>query len=169
MNTTPNDILAGVFAWGYGDIDDLCKQFDAFEVDPCDVGERLEKNSYVNSLDQLTSANGVNMIHDAIFDVALNNAGFDWNEHDERTDRFLNCLDSHLYINDEEVYNFDELKAAVRNLDIYYQPELRDEQWGNDLFSFEVYRSKKRAQADFPGHKIIEYRGDDIEDHTYID
>jgi hypothetical protein len=53
-----------------------------------------------------------------------------------------------------------ELKAEV-----YYQPEDTKE----EIFSFEVYRSMKNAQKDFPGQKIIRYSGDDIEDVSYID
>ena len=52
---------------------------------------------------------------------------------------------------------------------VYYQPELNDDEWGDLLYSFEVYRLKKNAQKDFPGRRIIRYEGDDIEEPTFID
>ena len=52
---------------------------------------------------------------------------------------------------------------------VYYQPELKDVEWGELLYSFEVYNSLENAQKDFPGKKIIKYQGNDIEDPTYID
>lgn len=53
--------------------------------------------------------------------------------------------------------------------EVYYQPKLKDEEWGNLLWSFEVYFSKERCQLDFPDHEIVEYSGDDIEGKTYVD
>lgn len=58
---------------------------------------------------------------------------------------------------------------ANDNIEVYYQPELKDVEWGELLYSFEVYRSEERAKRDFPGKKIITYQGDDIEDPTYVD
>lgn len=52
---------------------------------------------------------------------------------------------------------------------IYYQPNLKDEEWGEKLFSFEVYRSMKNAQKDFPGYKINQYSGDDVEEPCFVD
>ncbi len=54
---------------------------------------------------------------------------------------------------------------------IYYQPELPDELWGTNkgIYSFEVYRSKKKCKEDFPKYNVIEYSGDEIEEPTYID
>jgi len=57
----------------------------------------------------------------------------------------------------------------VTHLDIYYQPELKDDEWGVKLYSFEVYRSLENAQEDFPDRKIIKYQGDDIEEPTFVD
>lgn len=52
---------------------------------------------------------------------------------------------------------------------VYYQPKLNDDEWGDLLYSFEVYRSLENAQKDFPGKDIIRYQSDDIEDPTYVD
>ena len=51
----------------------------------------------------------------------------------------------------------------------YYQPELNDDEWGDLLYSFEVYRSRETAQRDFPNREIIEYHDDDIEEPTFVD
>lgn len=58
---------------------------------------------------------------------------------------------------------FDEL------VQVYYQPELNEDEWGDKLYSFEVYRSLENAQEDFPGRKINKYQGNDIEEPTFVD
>ena len=53
---------------------------------------------------------------------------------------------------------------------VYYQPKLTDKEFiENDLYSFEVFKSKAKAQKVFPNKEIIEYRGDDIENPTFVD
>jgi len=57
---------------------------------------------------------------------------------------------------------------------IYYQPEFKNglppkTHDGIELYSFEVYRSKEKAQKDFPNHEILTYTGDDIEEPTFVD
>ena len=54
--------------------------------------------------------------------------------------------------------------------EVYYQPQWDEELWNKaGLSSFQVYRSKEKAQEDFPTLEIDKFSGDDIEDHTYID
>ena len=53
---------------------------------------------------------------------------------------------------------------------VYYQPKLTEKEFiENDLYSFEVFKSKAKAQKVFPNKEIIEYRGDDIENPTFVD
>lgn len=52
---------------------------------------------------------------------------------------------------------------------VYYQPALKDSEWGDLLHSFEVYWSQERCAKDFPGREIIKYQMDDIEDPTFVD
>lgn len=47
----------------------------------------------------------------------------------------------------------------------YYQP--KEEQ--DNLFSFEVYYSRKRCRKDFPEKEVSTYYGEDIEDHAFVD
>lgn len=61
------------------------------------------------------------------------------------------------------------IAGSADDIEVYYQPELKDVEWGELLYSFEVYRSLDNAQKAFPGKKIIRYQGDDIEDPTYVD
>jgi hypothetical protein len=52
----------------------------------------------------------------------------------------------------------------------YYQPEYDKKAWGKrEFFSFMVYLSKKQAQENFPGLRIIEYQDEDIENPTFVD
>ena len=51
----------------------------------------------------------------------------------------------------------------------YYQPELFDSEWGNRLYSFEVYRDKLKCQFDFPDREIKEFTGNDITNPVYVD
>lgn len=48
-----------------------------------------------------------------------------------------------------------------------YQPESAGT--GDSCFSFEVYASKERAQADYPNENILEYEEGDIENPAYVD
>lgn len=57
------------------------------------------------------------------------------------------------------------LDIEINKSECYYQPvEFKD-----TLYSFEVYRSFKKCQEDFPGVQIIKYTGDDIEERVYRD
>jgi len=56
------------------------------------------------------------------------------------------------------------------SIEIYYQPQLTDKEWQSGLInSWEVFKSKKLAEKVFRGKKILEYKGDDIEEKTYVD
>jgi hypothetical protein len=59
--------------------------------------------------------------------------------------------------------------VLVEAWDIYYQPDLKDEEWGVKLFSFQVYDSKANAQKDFPEREILEYTENGIENPTFVD
>ena len=50
----------------------------------------------------------------------------------------------------------------------YYQPKLKDNEWGQLLYSFEVYHDKKQCEDDFPDYEIIEFHDDDIDDPTFV-
>lgn len=61
------------------------------------------------------------------------------------------------------------MKIDVRS-EIYYQPKLSDKEWEQgDLYSFEVFKSKEKAKKLFPNKEIIEYKGNDIENPTFVD
>jgi hypothetical protein len=69
-------------------------------------------------------------------------------------------------INRNEVYL---LGGKPRSRATYYQPVLKDEEWGEVLHSFEVYRDFKNAKHDFPDRVIDIYTGNEIENPTYVD
>jgi len=53
---------------------------------------------------------------------------------------------------------------------VYFQPELSVTEWeSGKLASFQVYRSWLNAKKDYPSHNIKMYRGNDIEEPTYLD
>jgi len=52
----------------------------------------------------------------------------------------------------------------------YYQPDLSTKQWESGVLnSWEVFKSKELAQKSFPKNDILEYSGEDIEEHTFVD
>lgn len=98
---------------------------------------------------------------------------------DEDFDKMYNSLYD-LWVS--EIITTDEGKKYIKedidacNFEVidttkYYQPDLPDELWGTPegLWTFDVYHSKEKAQADFPDYEIKEYSGDDIEDPTFVD
>lgn len=51
-----------------------------------------------------------------------------------------------------------------------YQPDYDEKIWDDkEFYGWMVYRSKKKAQANFPTLEIIEYKTGDIEDPTFVD
>ncbi len=63
----------------------------------------------------------------------------------------------------------EEVPFGSAHTDVYYQPSFDDYSKVEDLSSFEVFASKEVAQRAFPGVRIIEYHGGDIEDPTFVD
>jgi hypothetical protein len=54
--------------------------------------------------------------------------------------------------------------------EIYYQPNLTEEEWEKSgIYDHQVYRKKENAQRDFPENEIIEYKNNEIEEHVYVD
>lgn len=52
----------------------------------------------------------------------------------------------------------------------YWQPELTNQEWTTgDLFSFQVFRTKKNAVLGYPNRKINRYTGNDIEGRVFVD
>ena len=91
-----------------------------------------------------------------------------WDDEDELENEARNKaheLFSIVHDGTEERYNED----AELITEFYYQPDLKDVEWGELLYSFEVYRSLESAQKAFPGREIITYQDDDIEDPTFVD
>lgn len=83
----------------------------------------------------------------------------------EALDELLNFLPDEIllhYLPESEWKPF--LGKAVYQPD-FDNPKVRE----SNLFSFQVYRSRKNAQRDFPGVEILEYNIEDIEDPTFID
>lgn len=115
--TTPYDILYGIFAWGSMDIDHLCCEMDAYRVDPGDVGGYIENYMDIEGgFERFTGANGVNLIQEVIFEKALMNAGLEEGTGHPAVSIYLNCIDSHLSIADEEIYDWPGLVDAVAKL-----------------------------------------------------
>jgi hypothetical protein len=70
----------------------------------------------------------------------------------------------------------DFLHRKADEEEIYYQPEFDEHRpecvrlWEeNNFHDHQVYHSRKLAQKDFPGLKIIRYVGDQIEAREYLD
>jgi hypothetical protein len=88
-----------------------------------------------------------------------------------------NCMSS--VLEKEKVTKYTrEVAMALASIPprekVYYQPEIDEK--GNikghpkeSIFSFEVYRSKKRLMEDYPKCTPIRYTGDDIEEPAYRD
>lgn len=90
-------ILTNVLNCGYMDIDFIIQLLDDFEVEIDDIEWKEDANSVIHQ----------------IFDTALNNAGFDF---DLDYSIYTNYLDSHLYVEGEEINDISELKEAVKKL-----------------------------------------------------
>jgi hypothetical protein len=59
--------------------------------------------------------------------------------------------------------------VSVQSWNIYYQPDLKNEEWGVKLYSFQVYNSKAKAHKDFPDKTILAYSKNEIENPTFVD
>ena len=75
---------------------------------------------------------------------------------------------------DREGDHIDSIGSHVFGENSYYQPEFKNgtppiNTNGQELYSFEVYRSKEECEKDFPNYKIISYSGNDIEEPTFVD
>ena len=77
---------------GYRDVDFICEELDTFHVDIGDID--IENIKDANSL-----------IYQ-IYVLALANVGLD--DYDG-VSIFTNCLDSHLHINGQEMYSYEDL------------------------------------------------------------
>lgn len=57
------------------------------------------------------------------------------------------------------------------NKEVYFQPNLSDEEWYNnkDFNTTDVFRSFANAKARFPNNEIGAYSGNDIEDKHFVD
>ena len=104
MKRDATNMLSELLNCGYADIEYIAELEESFDVD-VDLRELLSEYGNLDA----------NTVINVIFETALQNADFDWNESDNKVSIFTNCLDSHLSINNEEVYNFDELKEALSN------------------------------------------------------
>lgn len=83
------------------DIDFLSDLFDSFDVEVDDIDwNGADFNSVVYQ----------------IFENALRVAELDTDKHCENFSIYTNYLDSHLYIDGEEIHSLDELKEAVCKL-----------------------------------------------------
>jgi hypothetical protein len=70
---------------------------------------------------------------------------------------------------DGEVHSFWFEELVDLDVTTYYQPALEEDQWGEDLYTFEVYLDKENVEADFPGVEIKEYKGFDIGYPRFVD
>ncbi len=67
-----------------------------------------------------------------------------------------------------EVREDEEMPYRTGLDDVYYQPEFTPYVQVH-LTSSEVFASKELAEKVFPGVKILEFHGDDIENKTFVD
>jgi len=92
-------LLAHILNCGYMDIDFILDLLVNFNVDYLDI----EWNG-----------KDANEIIEYIYQLAISNA--DINEEKHEISIYTNCLDSHLYIDGEEIYSFEEL-ISIRDKD----------------------------------------------------
>ena len=98
--------LAELLGCGYGDMEyfaDLCVDFNVDIYDLTLHSEDLHLNLLINQ----------------VFTVAINNIedelsiNIDW----EKISIYTNCLDSHLYINEEKMWCIDDIREHCKILD----------------------------------------------------
>lgn len=90
-------ILAEMLSCGYADIDEIEKLLVSFEVDESEIDWR-ERNA--------------NEIIDSIFNKSLIKLDINLNDNNwsKRVSIYTNCLDSHLYIDNEEVFSAEDIR-----------------------------------------------------------
>jgi len=92
-------LLTELLDCGYADINFLEKEMDNFEVD-------------FDDLDISTIEININSLIEQIYLVALSKLDVDMydEEWENRINIFTNSIDSHLWIDDEEMYSLEDLK-----------------------------------------------------------
>jgi hypothetical protein len=93
-------ILAEMLGCGYADIDEIEKLLISFEVDESEIDWR-ERNA--------------NEIIDSIFNKSLIKLDINLNDNNwsKRVSIYTNCLDSHLYIDNQEVFSAEEIRELL--------------------------------------------------------
>lgn len=95
-------LLTELLNCGYADIDFLEKEMNNFEIeiDDLDISEEINLNLIIRS----------------IYEIALDR--FDIDPYDEewmgRIGIYTNSLDSHLWIDDEEIYSIEQIKEISK-------------------------------------------------------
>lgn len=70
------------------------------------------------------------------------------------------------YFNDADVSTATDY---IRFVEVYYQPKLTEKEWQQyNLETHEVFSSFTKAQKEFPNHDILEFVGEEIEEHSYV-
>lgn len=116
-------LLAHILDCGYADIDFILDLLVSFDIDYSDI----EWNG-----------KDANEIIYEILDMAVDHADLDRDKHE--VEIYTNCLDSHLYIDSEEVHSLDEL-VAIRDKD-----EEEDEDEDEDEDDKKRFKGKNRKK-----------------------
>lgn len=99
---------------------------------------------------------------------------------DGGSDFAIEVHESGYHSNNGQEYSFSclnyeqasEIADYCESLKTYYQPEFGDDDLytpdGTELWSYYVYSTKELAQEDFPDRKILEFKGDDIENPYFV-
>ena len=99
-------LLSVILSCGYMDVDYIISLFDDFDVEYSDIDfeERKDANDVIHN----------------IFTCALEKVGIDMYDEkwEKRVSIYTNCLDSHLYIDDEEINSLDELREIVEKEEV---------------------------------------------------
>lgn len=82
----------------------------------------------------------------------------------------LFTLGKQAYENDQKNWR----PAEATKTEFIYQPQVFDRATGffippDGMWSFEAYRSEKRAKEDWPNMRIAKYKIGDIEEPTFLD
>lgn len=106
-NSAQNQIIQTLLDCGSADVEFLVKELENWHIAFSDAWE---------STNETWEKPTFNNLIQTIYQMAVDNSGIDQTEDDETESKitiFTNSIDSHLYVNDVEVYSFDELKKLV--------------------------------------------------------
>jgi hypothetical protein len=104
---TPTQLAAQLLNCGTMDIDFIIQAEAAFDVD-----------LYLRERPDWGGTWDANSVIDRIFNLALDEANFDWDRWGDKVEIYCNCIDSHLSVDGEEMYSKEDIEAAIKRLRI---------------------------------------------------